>query len=363
MPRKTMELRFPGAGVVRRPGLYDTAHWKPPFPTPWALNVRLEATLANRLRGGSFTGIAAGERPDLVYRDRTLTFSSAVITASRKGDPEDTTLSSDVSDAMRPTIFTLSEDDAISEDVVALVPYKDRTLLGFTANEIWLQTGDPLEGPRINISRDVGIIGPDAWAKHHDTVYFLSPHGLYFIGANGNGLKALSEDSIPEDLTGVSDSACTLTYNHADRGVYVHLTDDGDWFYDTERDGFWPYDTGETDSHVLLGPLKLGQANHFGRVLHLHGNIAASSADVTWRIVIGDTAEEAAANGKAAILAAVAGSDYSSYVSAEGDWSAGLAHRDYPKTRAIWCCLWLHSEGDWAFETASMVVQWSGIWR
>ena len=364
MPSKTMELRFPAAGVVRRPGLHDTAHWKPPFPTPWSLNVRLEDTLTNRLRGGSFTGIAADSRPsEIRYQDRLLTFSTNAITGTRVSDDTDTTLSADVSDIFRPALFQLSYGGATGGTVVALIPHKDSFLLGFTADETWVQEGNPLISPRRRVSDKVGIIGADAWCKHHDTVYFLSSHGLYVVGADGSGLKALSEDSVPEDLTGVSDSTCTLTYNHADRGVYIHLAADTDWFYDTERGGFWPFNTGVTDSHAILGPLKLGQSNFFGRVLHLHGNIAASSADVTWRIVTGDTAEDAAANGKAAILAAVAGSDYSSYVSASGTWSAGLAHRAYPKTRAIWCCLWLHSEGDWAFETASMVAQFSGMWR
>jgi hypothetical protein len=135
------------------------------------------------------------------------------------------------------------------------------------------------------------------------------------------------------------------------------------WFYDTARQQFWPYDKNRSDSHVLLGPFQLGEAHAYGRVLNLQGNIAAGSDDVTWRLVAGDTAEEAAANGKAAIEAELAGNDYSDYVEAEGTWSAGRAHITYPRTRAIWCCLWLHSEGDWAYENAAMTVTPSGRWR
>jgi hypothetical protein len=43
------------------------------------------------------------------------------------------------------------------------------------------------------------------------------------VQADGSGLKPLSEDAIPEDLTGVTNSDCILTYNHADRGVYILL--------------------------------------------------------------------------------------------------------------------------------------------
>ena len=371
MPRKTMEIRFPAAGVVRRLGLFASTGGRGPFPAPWSWNVRLEDSLTNRLRGGSFTGIAAGTRPSaIVYRDRTLTFSSNAVTASRAGDSTDTTLSSDVSDLLRPALFQFSEANEQGESVVALVPHKDQFLLGFTATETWLQQGDPLSGPRRRVSDQVGIVSAEAWCVAHDTVYFLSSRGLYSVGADGGGLKALSEDALPEDLTGITAfvnvetgvSDVALTYQHSDRGLYVHKSGT-DWFYDTERSGFWPFDTTDTDSHLLLGPFHLGQENSYGRILNLQGNIASGSADVTWRVITGDTAEEAAANGKAAIEAAVAGSDYSSYVKASGTWSAGRSHMAYPRTRAMWCCLWLSAASDWAYETVAMTASPSGKWR
>ncbi|GAG50154.1 unnamed protein product, partial [marine sediment metagenome] len=124
-----------------------------------------------------------------------------------------------------------------------------------------------------------------------------------------------------------------------------------------------PFDTGETDSHLLIGPFRLGQANSFGRVLNLHGITASGSANVAWHLVNGDTAEAAAANGKAAIIASLASGDYSSYVASEGTWTAGRSNMAYPKTRAIWCCLWLSSAGDWAYEGVEMDATVSGKWR
>lgn len=364
MPRKTMDILFPAAGVVRRLGLRAATDRRGPYPAVWGTNVRLEDALTNRLRGGSFIGIKAGSRPsEIRYRDRLLTFSTNAITATRMGDDTDTTLSSDVSDTMRPALFQLSYGGATGGTVVALIPHKDLFLLGFTADETWVQEGDPHTRPKRRVSDEVGIIGVDAWCVNHDTVYFMSSSGLYSVGADGSGLNAVSEDKIPEDLTGLSeDNACTLTYNHADRGVYIHMSG-LDWFYDTERDQFWPFTTGTTDSHVLLGPFRLGQVNSYGRVLRLHGVMAAGSAAVVWRLVTGDTAEEAAANGKAAIVAALASEDYSSYVASEGTWTAGRAHRRYPRPRAMWCCLWLSSEGTWAYEGVAMTTVISGQWR
>jgi len=337
-------------GIIRR-NAHERNYSAVDYPTPYAVNVRLEDSLTNRLRGGSFTAIAAGARPsEILYRDRVLTFNENAITASRMGTHTDTILSADVSDIMRPKLFQLSEAGTTGGDVVALIPHKDSFLIGFTADETWVQQGDPYEAPLRRVSDEVGIIGADAWCVAHDTVYFLSSRGLYAVGADGSGLKALSEDKVPEDLTGVSDSACTLTYNHSDRGVYIHKTG-LDWFYDMERNQFWPFDASTTDSHLLIGPLRIGGPNQFGLIQTIHGIMAASSGAVVWRIVPGETAEEVCDNGKAAITAALAGTDYDRYVSAWGAWDAGRSDTGWPRVRCAWCCIWLSSSATWAYES------------
>jgi hypothetical protein len=332
------------------------------YGCPWACNVRLEDSLTNRLRGGSFTGISAGARTDPVYRDRAITFSSNAITAARQGDSTDTELSADVSDAARPILFQLSEAGETGATVVAVIPHKDSHLLCFTASETWVLTGDPAAGILRRVSDQAGIIGADAWCVNHDTVYFLSSHGLYSVSADGSDLKPLSEDKIPEDLTGITDATCTLTYNHADRGVYVHKTST-DWFYDTARDQFWPFDLSSTDSHLLVGPLRLGGPDSYGMIQQLHGIMAAGSDIVEWRIVPGDTAEEACDNGKAAITAALAGSDHDEYVSSSGAWDAGRSPIGWPRATSMWACVWLASTGSWAFEGVHVTIAPFGRWR
>jgi hypothetical protein len=324
--------------------------------------VRLEDSLTNRLRGGSFAGITAAERVDAVYRDRAITFSDNGITAARQGKAKDTSLSTDVSDTARPILFQLAGAGRVGGDVVAVIPHKDLHLLCFTADETWVLAGDPATGALRRVSDEVGIIGANAWCVNHDTVYFLSASGLYSVGADGSGLKALSEDALPEDLTGVSDSDCTLTYQHSDRGVYVHKTGT-DWFYDTARGGFWPFDTRTADSHLLIGPLKLGGVDSLGLTQTLHGMMAASSAAVQWALVPGNTAEEAADNGKAAIEAALADESYSSYVKATGEWEAGRSSTSMPRVTAMWVCLWLSATGTWAYEGVTMAAISAGKWR
>jgi hypothetical protein len=358
---KSVDLRFPGMGIVRRFS-HERQYSSVDYPSPWAVNVRLEDDLTNRLRGGSFVGVAAGARTSPVYRDRAITFSSNAIKAARQGTSTDTTLSADVSDVARPILFQLSEAGSTGSTVVAVIPHKDSHLLCFTAGETWVMAGDPAAGGLRRVSDQVGIIGANAWCVAHDMVYFLSEHGLYSMGADGSNLKPLSEDKVPKDLTGITDAACTLTYNHADRGVYIHKTST-DWFYDTERDQFWPFSTASTNSHLLIGPLRLGGLDSYGMIQQIHGIMASSSATVAWRLVPGDTAEEVCDNGKAAITAALAGTDYDQYVSGSGAWDAGRSSIGWPRATSMWVCVWLSSAGTWAFESVHLTVVPFGRWR
>jgi len=316
------------------------------------MNVRLEESLTDRLRGGSFTGIAAGSRTSPVFRDRAITFSGTAVTAARQGDSTDTTFSSDLSDTARPARLQLSEAGTTGGAVVAVIAHKDAYLLGFTATETWVLTGDPATGVLRRVSDKVGIIGANAWCVNHDTIYFMSSLGLYSVGADGSGLKPVSEDKLPHELSGLTDSTCTLTYQHSDKGVYIHLESDADWYYDTDKDSFWPFDTTTSDSHVLIGPVRIGSPTGYGLIQTIHGVLAESSGRVDWRIVIGDTAEEASDDGKAAITAALAGGDYSQYVSGSGSWSAGRSKASWPRAKAMWVCLWLSSSTAWAYEQA-----------
>jgi hypothetical protein len=395
MAKRTIDLHFP-SGVVRRLGLRAASKGRREYSAPWGLNVRLEDSLTNRLRGGSFTGltdttadlqhfdgvelvtedlddiiteggddliIGAGNTVTVKYRDRAITFKDNEVWASRQGKYKDLELRGDLTDVRRPILLQLSEAAEMGDDVVAVVPHKDAYMLMFTETSTWVLSGDPATGTLRRVSDQVGIIGEHAWCVAHDTVYFLSSQGLYSVGANGGDLKAISEDVIPEDLTGVSDTACVLAYQHSDRGVYIKLTTDPDWFYDIAREQFWPFDTDTANSHLLIGPIKLNSLNELGMVTTMHGIMAQGSADVSWHIVPGDTAEEAAANGKAAITAALAGSSYSTYVRESGTWEAGRSQTARPRVSAMYVCIWLSSAGTWAYEGITLGMQPNGSWR
>ena len=129
---KTAELRFPSLGVVRRFS-HERTYSATAYPTPWSCNVRLEDSLTNRLRGGSWTAIDAGSRPsEILYRDRVLTFDDNAITATRVGSHTDTTLSADVSDLLRPALFQLSEAGETGEDALTFALPREVELKGIS---------------------------------------------------------------------------------------------------------------------------------------------------------------------------------------------------------------------------------------
>lgn len=417
MPTQSIDVLFPAAGVGRRMAFSATPA-EPPYFSPWAINVRLEDSLTNRMRGGYWAALAPAAVPadenrylvddsgnrivtdagdpivagtqesvassggrlsiepggyapsahtaEVVYRDRLIRPEGTTVLASRQGDYSDWNYHQHVDDPGRAFAIQLSEAGEVGAAATALIPHKDAFLLAATAGSLWVLAGDPtFDGEMRNISRDVGCVAARAWCKNHlDTVYFLSSHGLYAIGANGDGLSPVSENLVPEELTGVADSSTVLTYSHADRGVYIDIPSASvSWFFDTERGQFWPYDRSTTNSHLLCGPLKIADLDSVGVVNSIHGMLANGSADVEWRIVTGETAEEAAANGKAAISAAMSSISYSSYVKSSGTWSAGRSFTSQPRVRAMWVCLWLYSAGNWAFERVTIKLASAGSWR
>jgi hypothetical protein len=290
-----------------------------------------------------------------------------LIYASRQGDYTNWDLSVDVSDSGRAFVIQLSEAGEIGADVVSLIPHKDAYMLAATSNSLWVLQGDPTaDGSLRNISRGVGMVGAKAWCRDHlDRYYFLSSHGLYTVAASGEGLQALSEDVIPEQLTGVTDEDTVLEYDHETRGVYIRIPSASEsWLFDTERQGFWPFKVGHTGSYVAMGPILLGDGATFGRLIQIHGILAQSSVNVTWRVLVADTAEQVTQNAKAAIEALVAGNTPAN-IQSSGVWTGtGANHRSYPRARGKFMVLLLSaSSGDWAWEGARCFIEPSGRWR
>jgi hypothetical protein len=107
-------------------------------------------------------------------------------------------------------------------------------------------------------------------------------------------------------------------------------------------------------SHVLIGPVRIAGDDMADAFLaELHGITGASSANVTWRVVMGDTAE-------AAVDAAVADIVL---VLATGTWVAGRNYVVRPRSRGAWMVVWLESAGAWAYEAVAIKAQQLGRLR
>jgi hypothetical protein len=274
-------------------------------------------------------------------------------------------MSADLSDVGRPFVIQLSVAGELGGNISALIPHKDAYLLAATSSSLWVVRGDPVaDGGLQNISRDVGIVGARAWCRDHlDRYYFLSSHGLYTVSASVYGVQGLSEDVIPEELTGVTDEDTVLEYDHATRGVRIYIPSaEVSWLFETDQKAFWPFKVGYAGSHVAIGPLQMNDKETYGRLLRLHGITAASSADVTWRVLVADTAEQVSVYAKAAIETLVA-SGSPSNIHSSGTWTAGVNHRSYPRARGLFMILLLSASGTWGWEGAVCFTEPSGKWR
>ena len=382
----TKEIQFPN-GVGRRLSIRQDVGKRERYTCPWATNVRTQ-DFRGRLRGGSWIPAAAAttvgvihsggylvadpgasapgtsSNADCIYRDRFIRPVGKAIFASRLGLYTDWKLNSDLSDVGRPFVIQLSEAGELGGNITALAPHKDAYLLAATSGSIWAVQGDPTADGRLqNISRDVGMVGARAWCRDHlDRYYFVSSHGVYTIGADGSSLQSLSENVIPEQLTGVTDVNTVLEYDHTTLGVRIYIpTAAVNWLFETEQIAFWPFKVG-AGSHVAIGPLQMNDRETHGRLLRMHGILANGSVDVVWRVMVADTAEQVSVNAKAAIEALVAAGTPAN-IHSSGTWTAGINHRSYPRARGLFMILLLSATGTFGWEGASIITEPSGKWR
>jgi hypothetical protein len=328
-----------------------------------------------------------------VYRDRLcLSGQDNAIYMSRQGVYGDFDFGASSDDTARAVPFQLALSADIGARPTAMIPCMDAYMVCATHRSLWVVHGDPAaNGALRRISETIGIIGSKAWVKIDSTIVFLSEDGLYQVQADGSGLTPLST-AIPDELRDMDlvTTTIALGWEQDRRAFHIYLrTADGSdthWVYETVSQAFWPVwmqdshsprvvcqhkrelllagadgyirkVTGDSDdgaaitSHVVFGPFRLGIKGHYGRMINLHASLAAGSGRVNWRILTGDTAEEAAANAKTAIESFRSGASYSSLVKQSGNWTAGRSIMVYPRVRGIWCCLWLQSTDKWAFES------------
>jgi hypothetical protein len=349
--------------------------------------------------GTAPTGVTVGCN----YRDRLVLGSGNIVYMSRQGNYADWDYGGDIEDQGRAFLYQLSEAGELGDAVTALVPHRDSSILAATANSLWVVEGDPAaNGTLKNVSRDVGIVSGTAWTKVGDTIVFLANDGLYSVSANGSDLASLSGDKLPEELSDVDpiNYPVRMGYRHSENGVYVFLEGSSyHWFFDIEFKGFWPFSLpvtvaaafcvegvliiwdsaglfwtfdGEDDngtgvqSHVLLGPFRASPTWDFTLISALQGAVETEpDGAVAWRLITGETAEEACIRSKDAVDNYLDGDTTTAvtYVSSSGSWGDGRSYVSHPRVRGMWHVLWLQSNDVWAFEDVVTEVETVGRWR
>lgn len=347
------------------------------------------------------------------YRDRiVLAGKDNLWYASRQGDPTNWNFGADMGDHGRATAGALAFAGGTGKTLTAMIPVEDKVLVFACANEMWMLSGDPVTGRLNQVSSEIGVIAPQAWAIAPDgMVAFLSNDGVFLWSAgSGSHPSRFSEERIPEQLRNVSASnTITMAYDPFGRGFHLFITPatgtGSHWFLDVANKAIWPVvfqanhqpvavsrvgsgglaevammgrdgyvrkfdrtsgaDDGSTmKSHVLMGPFRIPTDDVTdAMVAELHGIMgAALTGTMTWRLVMGTSAEDVTDRAVAGVLAAVAGTAITG-VAATGTWVAGRNAVTRPRARGPWAVVWIEGSGRWAYEAVAVVYRQLGRMR
>ncbi len=227
--------------------------------------------------------LSAGSLPQGTYRGRTvlsgLKEEPQNWFMSRAGDPFDFDYSPATPDALQPVAGNNSDAGELGDIITALAPYQDDVLIMGGANSVWVMRGDPAAGGRIdNITRGVGIVGPEAWCfDNAGTFYFFAINGLYRMSAGGASVELVSKGRLDKTFSDVDTTVkvIRLAYDSKWQGVGIFISDPSDpaaapthYFYDERNDAFFPdkypvdigpsalatlFDTNPENNTVILG--------------------------------------------------------------------------------------------------------------
>jgi len=336
------------------------------------------------------------------YRDRIVMYGFAADPnewiMSRQGDPNDWLLSDvDIGAAVKGSN---SEAGRVGDAITAFIPYGDQYALFGCRSSVWRLNGDPMAGGTIDVvTYEYGILSATSWCHGEKSgeAFVLTRRGLKAtnIECPTCELVDVSEGRLPNELLNIDPSLfeISLGYEHAARGIMICVTPKTiatmpsgvtHWFFDIETKGFFPqafaavadnpvrimryqgvdadddclllgrhggglnrFSThAETDngtaisSYVMLGPLPLGRTGRDGGAVDsIEATLAADSADVTYGIHVGHTAEAAV----------------SSSAEFSGSFSAGdMPSCDHPCVRGgAWALTITGGSRPWAMESVT----------
>ena len=310
-------------------------------------------------------------------------------------NPNDWDYGYDPADPSRAVGGTSTTTGGIPDPLLALMPHSDDYLIFGCQRSLWLLTGDPAYGGQItNLSREIGVLGPDAWCNLPDgSMVILSSDGVYKIAAGGASYPTpISRSLLPAELLDVDwvNNTVSMCFDVRDRGIHLFVTPVGGtagthYFIDLTTGSFWPvtlpnamqpaamvrYSSGSTippkvilgchdgylrnysanaitddgtafSSVVVYGPFSIGGPGYVGEILQIFGTLDSNGQDVAWGIFPGDNAQAAVAS---AVSAGVA-----SGAPWNGTWAAAASHRQFPRASGAALVVMVSGTYGWAIE-------------
>jgi len=171
---------------------------------------------------------------------------------SKAGDPFNWDYSPATTNQTQAVAGNNSNAGELGDVVTALAPYRDDVLVMGGANSLWLMQGDPAAGGQIdNLTRQIGIVGPDAWTwDSGGNLYFFGANGLYRMPVSGGGeLIHVSRNKLDQTFSevDVATNRVALVYDPKWQGVHIFISPVSQpasgsthYFYDERNDAFWP---------------------------------------------------------------------------------------------------------------------------
>ena len=331
---------------------------------------------------------------------------------SKQGDFTNWDFAEDYKDVSIAVTGNLGENGIIGSTITFGAPHDDKAAVMATADDLWVYYGNPSPaggGTKKNVSRDVGIIAPQAACITPDgLLIFLARTGLYTwqIGSEKEP-EPFSEHIVPTDLRDVDPTSkeVMLRYDSKNRGVHVFLTPSGSagehWYLDIDNKAMWPVVFGDNDhqplasavfeqsgdsevvlgcgdgylrkfsnsattddgtaiaSAVMLGPFHIpGEYAKTGQIVEIDADFADNSSTITWKLYVADTAEEVCDNVETDL-----GAGTTTYMAKTGTWAENHNYPDYPRSRGAWGVLWLASTGRWSYEAIKLIFTQAGRLR
>jgi len=156
-----------------------------------------------------------------------------------------------------PVAGTSTSLAEIGDPIRAMFNFREDSLIFGCRDSIYVLSGDPgipeSGSSMVAISRDIGIVGPDAWAYGPNrSLYFFGSNGLYSLGPNEfnvNQANRVSVGRLDREFSSIDISKYNvrLIYDYFLYGLHVFMSANTEptgavrhYFYDLRSQALWP---------------------------------------------------------------------------------------------------------------------------